>query len=271
MNAGINDTYAVRVDGQRFALRLYGREKYWIGDESELRFELELLNHLHSKGVPTSHPLPRRAGELLGRLATQGEQRSFALFTWAEGQLTDTDAISPTRAEAVGRTIAQVHVASDSFQAAHHRYSLDERFLLDRPLRRLEPRLVDLPRDQVRFIREQAEQIRERLRSFTPSRPDVWGVIHADVHGGNYHFTDDDQITLFDFDLCAYGWRAYDFAYYYTRVPEAVRSAVLDGYQQVRTLDDAELEMLATFGRAAWIWEELKVPDLIQRLHDPYI
>ena len=60
--------------------------------------------------------------------------------------------------------------------------------------------------------------------------------MHGDVQGHNHHLTEDGQIIWFDFDLCGWGWRAYDIAYYYTRIPEPVRAPVIQGYESVRPL-----------------------------------
>ncbi|WP_173161582.1 phosphotransferase enzyme family protein [Phytohabitans suffuscus] len=52
LNRGFNDTYLVTdVEGGRRALRVYNREKYWIRSESDLRFELDLLEHLAAAGL----------------------------------------------------------------------------------------------------------------------------------------------------------------------------------------------------------------------------
>ncbi len=46
-----------------------------------------------------------------------------------------------------------------------------------------------------------------------PKDEDSYGMIHADLHGGNF-FVDvvTNTITVFDFDDCAYGWFAMDIA-----------------------------------------------------------
>ena len=95
--------------------------------------------------------------------------------------------------------------------------------------------------------------------------------MHGDVQGLNHNFTTDGEITWFDFDLCGYSWRAYDIAYYYTRIPGPVRAPVIDGYEAVRPLTDAEHDMLPTLGKLAWIREGLRSKDLVKRLHQPYL
>lgn len=45
-----------------------------------------------------------------------------------------------------------------------------------------------------------------------PKDRDSYGLIHVDVHGGNFFVDDEGQITLFDFDGCQYAWFACDIA-----------------------------------------------------------
>ncbi|MEO3927666.1 phosphotransferase [Micromonosporaceae bacterium B7E4] len=69
LNRGFNDTYLVTdVEGSRRVLRVYNREKYWIRSESDLRFELDLLEHLAAAGLGVIRPYQRTLGGRLGRL-----------------------------------------------------------------------------------------------------------------------------------------------------------------------------------------------------------
>ena len=192
----------------------------------------------------------------------------YTLFSWAPGDTVDVERLSGKQAYRVGETLAALHLAADRFEITHSRYSLDEQALLDRPLSQLEPSFAHIPPLEVQLIKDHMEEVRARLRAFVPG-PGEWGIIHGDIQALNYHVTDDEQIILFDFDLCGYGWRAYDLAYYYTRVPASVRPSVLCGYQARRPLGHVERDMLSTFGRAAWIWEGLTPQELVLRLRNP--
>jgi len=46
-----------------------------------------------------------------------------------------------------------------------------------------------------------------------PRDPSAYGLIHTDLHGGNFMLdVQDGRVTLLDFDDCAYGWYAMDIA-----------------------------------------------------------
>jgi len=60
-------------------------------------------------------------------------------------------------------------------------------------------------------MREFAAKVRHRIEAVQPQLN--FGFCHGDLHGGNAAF-DGDTITMFDFDCCGVGWRAYDIAVY---------------------------------------------------------
>jgi Ser/Thr protein kinase RdoA (MazF antagonist) len=266
--AGHNDTYEVAVGGARYAFRLHTRGKWWIAGESDVSFELDLLTHLHRHEVPVSYPIPRRNGSLLGTVPAPEGERFYSLFSWAPGG--PTPELTVDQAYLTGRALAAIHVAADSHQPAHRRYRLDKATKLDRPLAELAEQIRNASPEDAETIRHYAGEIRAQLATFDPG-PTGWGIIHGDLQPLNYHFDADGNITVFDFDMCGYGWRAYDFAYHYTRTAEPERSAVLDGYQSVRHLSDDEHAMITTFGRLAWIAHDGRpVARLAQLLRDPY-
>jgi Ser/Thr protein kinase RdoA (MazF antagonist) len=53
----------------------------WIRSDSDLRFELGLLEHLAAAGLGVIRPYERIVGDRLGRLMAPEGERCFALFT----------------------------------------------------------------------------------------------------------------------------------------------------------------------------------------------
>jgi Ser/Thr protein kinase RdoA (MazF antagonist) len=90
-----------------------------------------------------------------------------------------------------------------------------------------------------------------------PKDDDSYGLIHQDVHGGNFFVDDNGDIMLFDFDDCVYGWYVYDIAmvvfYMVTNHPDPVGLATAfwphfwRGYQQENDLDPAWLAEMPAF------------------------
>ncbi|MBI3973515.1 MAG: phosphotransferase [Chloroflexi bacterium] len=59
LNRGLTDTYLVRTAGDQYILRVY--RTGWRTD-SDVLYEIEVLNHLDRKGVPVSTPLAGKEG-----------------------------------------------------------------------------------------------------------------------------------------------------------------------------------------------------------------
>lgn len=277
--AGHNDTYLVEAASGPYALRVYGPTKTWISGPGDYQFELDLLTHLHQQQAPVSWPVQRRGGDLLGQLPTPAGDRSYALFSWAAGQ--PVEEWTADIFQRLGAALAAVHRASDTFESQHDRYRIDHELLLDRSLRRMRPQLQRADPADAEFIRDQAQLIKAQLQAFDPG-PGGWGVIHGDPQTLNCHITDQD-LTLFDFDHCGFGWRAYDIAYALRHTgpqgdPDAehLRTSLTEGYHAIRPLNPAERQMLPTLGRAAWIREGtaaghgLPTRKLKIFLNDPY-
>lgn len=266
-----NHTYEIATDRGRHVLRIRGGNDWWIDGQSDLLFELDLLDHLAQHGIPVSTAIPRRGGDRLGVLATDddhggGDGRTYSLFTWAPGRIGSR---TPDGARLVGAALARIHLAADRFATDHSRYRLDETTMLDRRLPGIEQGFPDLPAADVRTIRTHIEEIRRRLRTFDPG-PGGWGIIHGDVQELNFTI-DEGTVTFFDFELCAWGWRTADVAEYYTRISPPQREPFLAGYQSVRPLNPSERDMLLTIGRLAWIREGCVASDLAHMLRDPFI
>lgn len=265
LQAGRNHTYAIATTRGKYALRVRG-DAWWIGGRSDLLFEIDLLDYLYARGIPVSKAVPKCNGDTIGTIADGVRQRTYSLFTWASGGVGSK---TPERARLVGAALARIHLAADGFVSEHPRYRLDETTMLDRRLPAIEKAFATDEPEDIATIRSTVDEIRRRLKSFDPG-PGGWGVIHGDVQQLNFHI-DDGVVTFFDFELCAWGWRAADIAEYYTRIPPTHRDPFLTGYESVRPLNDSEKDMLLIIARLAWIREGLTSSTLASMLRDPFI
>lgn len=94
-----------------------------------------------------------------------------------------------------------------------HRLSSEKQLALaHRPVwSRDNPDLLGLGESlEMQEMREVYKRLLEKLQGFEQKKH-TFGLIHNDLHQGNF-FYDGENITLFDFDDCAYHWYAYDIA-----------------------------------------------------------
>jgi Ser/Thr protein kinase RdoA (MazF antagonist) len=261
LNRGFNDTYLVTdVEGARRVLRVYNREKYWIRSASDLRFELDLLEHLAAAGLGVIRPYQRRLGDRLGRLTAPEGERCFALFTHAPGGPLYEGTLTAEQWREYGSGVARMHLAMDTFVTSHDRYHLDERILIERPLASLAPyagsgrAAADLA--ELGTLGKRLTGEIQRLRAVDGA----YGIIHADLHRGNTNIDGDGRFVTFDFDHCGYGLRAYDLTVLY-RGPAAPGeerdrwAAILAGYQLVRPLSQTEVDSFPALAACRAMWD----------------
>jgi Ser/Thr protein kinase RdoA (MazF antagonist) len=255
LRRGFNDTFRIDAsDGARYAFRVYFNGKYYIGGPDDFRFELELLDFVAERGVPVARPRPRRDDGLLDILPMESGDRCAALFTWADGA--PAKERTPEQARVMGEALARFHVAADAFATSLPRYRLDLTYLLDQPLAGMRTYLQTFGREaEIDAFVPFAEALRARVVALPTTRAGVFGILHGDPHGGNVHFNDAGEVTLFDFDHGGYGWRIWDVATALGNLSGPTRAALLAGYDAVRPLADAERGTLRVFRALRPLWD----------------
>jgi Ser/Thr protein kinase RdoA (MazF antagonist) len=252
-NRGLSDVYIVETLMQRYILRI--SHCHWRSC-SDIDFELELLDFLRQRRLPVSYPLRTKRGQLSIELNAPEGHRYAALFTYAPGRVALGD-LNPLQSQKLGETVAMIHQAGMGFRSYCHRQPLTLEYLLDDSLEAITPFLSHRS-DDLTFLQEVSEQIKQQLQNFPKEAP-FWGICWGDPHSGNAHFTSDDKVTLFDFDQCGYGWRAFELGKFLqvamrTGIGHNVREAFLNGYQSVHAITKLELDSLQAFTQTAHIW-----------------
>jgi Ser/Thr protein kinase RdoA (MazF antagonist) len=143
------------------------------------------------------------------------------------------------------------------FKPLAHRHPLNAQYLLDKSLQIIAPFLHQRPYD-LHFLLATVAEIKEQMQRLPEDFP-YWGVCWGDPHSGNVHINADDRMTLFDFDQCGYGWRAFDIAKFLqvslgSGLSRSVRRAFLQGYDQATPLSNVECSALQFLTQAAYIW-----------------
>lgn len=257
IRAGFNHNYRVETSDGVYVLRAYLNGKYYIKDADDFRFELEFTNFLLSEGLPVVRPIAAKSGDWLGAIETETEVRHTALFHLAPGiefdEASKLEGFGEAEDKHLGKLIALMHQAADSFQGQHHRYHQDvSTYLLDKSLQILETHLANHNMGDVAFLYPYAEQFRQQVKALPRAAP-TYGLIHCDLHGQNIFSDKAAGFTIIDFDHCAYGWRIYDIAG--SSGNPQIFNAVLSGYESVRPMSDIEKQLAPTFAKFREIWD----------------
>ena len=250
-NRGLSDIYLIEAQAQSYILKI--SHHHWRS-QSEIQFELEFLDFLHHHNIPVANPLQTKTRELFVTLHAVEGDRYAALFPYAPGEVPQGD-LSLEQGKIMGQTLARIHQISLDFDTQTKRQPLDSDHLLDDSLKIIRPYLSNGDLD---YLNTTIEQIKLHLASLEQTSP-FWSVCWGDPHSGNVHFTADNQITLFDFDQCGYGWRIFDIAKFLqvslsAGISRPVRDSFLIGYQNVQQLQSVEISSLQALTQMAHIW-----------------
>lgn len=250
---GLSDVYLVETQVAQYVLRV--SHAHWRS-LAEVAFELELLEFLYQKRIPVAYPLRTKDGNLWIPLQAPEGDRYAALFIYAPGCVPIGD-LNPVQSYTMGRTVAQFHQVSRDFKSSFSRSPLTLEYLVKDSIEVIKPFMTDRKHDLSTLI-QSADHLIKHL-SKLPTNDPYWVICWGDPHSGNVHFTSDDRLTMFDFDQCGYGWRAFELAKFFQvalrgGVSLQVRSAFLAGYQSVTPLDTWELENLRAFTQVSHIW-----------------
>jgi len=252
-HGGLSDVYVVETSAQPYILRV--SHCYWRS-KSDVQFELELLDFLRSHHISVTFPLRTRDGQLAVEIDALEGKRYASLFIYAPGEVAIGD-LNPTQAHKLGETLANLHQVAAEFHSSTYRQPLTLDYLLDDSLQAIAPFLQHETQD-LAYLVETINEIKTKLQNF-PNHFPFWGICWGDPHSGNAHFTADNQVTLFDFDQCGYGWRAFEIAKFLHRslstgISPSVRGAFLSGYQAVQAITEIEALALQMFTQTAHIW-----------------
>lgn len=255
---GMNDTYILKTVHTKYIFRVYRADRR---TKSDIMFELDLLNHLHKQSVNVSIPILKKDGTVLNEFKVPEGVRYGVMFTFAEGYEKPIHEIEDSYL--FGQSVAQIHKATENFTSAHERDSLHFVHLIDKPLHTIKQHMKHRPGDYD-FLYELVMQIKARIQKHLQIGLD-WGICHGDLHGNtNVAFTDEGKLTHYDFDICGYGWRAYDIAEF--RLAREIHSghdkdeveklweSFLNGYKSKRDLSDNDINAVPMFVALRQLW-----------------
>jgi Ser/Thr protein kinase RdoA (MazF antagonist) len=248
---GLHDNYLVESDNRKYILRIYRNN--WRSNQ-EIHFELELLAFLNSQTDQVAQLVPAKNGDLAFAIDSPEGERMAALFCYADGTAPG-NSITADQAQLLGRTIANIHILSETFTTAHTRTALDIPYLLDESILALR-QFVDSKgyNDLV--------QMQDKFRNVLPGLEKdagVFGICIGDVNSSNFHINQNNHITVFDFDQCGYGYRAFEIGKFFSSIHShkdklSIEAAFLNGYQKIRPLSKAEKKVIPYFKMVSVIW-----------------
>lgn len=179
-------------------------------DLPAMRAILPWMHFLAAGGAAVAAPVPSHNGNLIETIEHDGQTYIAVAFERAPGirgeELT-FDQWDDVLFARLGQTAGKMHALAKTYTPA----SAD----LKRPEWAAAANCFHPPEQfppSEAIIAEKQARLYAYVQTLPKDR-DSYGMIHADLHGGNF-FVDADThtITVFDFDDCAYGWYVMDIA-----------------------------------------------------------
>jgi Ser/Thr protein kinase RdoA (MazF antagonist) len=250
---GLSDVYLLETLTEPYILRVshcHWRQKW------EIDFELDWLDYLCGHGVPVASPLRTVEGKLSLEITAPEGKRYGVLFRRAPGEIALGD-LDRFQARQLGSIVARIHHLGQDFQSLAYRNPLNGKYLLQDSLQAIAPFLHQRPAD-LHCLLETIAEI-EAVFEGLPDESPYWSVCWGDPHSGNVHITSENEMTLFDFDQCGPGWRAFDLGKFLqvslqSGLHRQVRQAFIEGYDEVAGLTEIERSSLQSLTQAAYIW-----------------
>ncbi|MBP9707157.1 MAG: phosphotransferase [Oligoflexales bacterium] len=172
----------------------------------EINAELTWLEYLQAQGVQFAHPVPSIDGTLLKTIDHKDQIFFVSVFREASGRpLKDPADFTSTVCKSWGSILGQLHVATKNYQhpSAKIRSSWDTDKIHLEILERINLEGGAISSEAKRLI---------KLFQNLPKEKDDFGLIHADLHRGNFHVDENEQVVAFDFDDALHHWFVYDIA-----------------------------------------------------------
>ena len=248
---GLHDNYLIESNDGAYILRIYRND--WRSRE-EVYFELELLLYLEGKHAPIAAPVLTTRGEPAFSIDGPEGNRLAVLFTYAEGYAPG-DGLTTEHCELLGRAVSTVHELSNTFSTIQRRPTLDIDHLVDESIDTIKPFLDS---EGVVFINTLHKLLR-KMWPILPKERGTFGICMGDVNSKNFHIDRNQNVTLFDFDQCGFGYRAFEIGKFSSSLlkhshKSTLVNAFLDGYQEVRQLKNIEYEAIRYFEMVSVVW-----------------
>jgi len=248
IKTGINHTYRIDSNGETFIFRVYS---YNWRTREEIEEELNLLQLLKSNGISVSYPVRDHLQNYIQNIHAPEGVRFAVLFSYAPGHKVH-NYTKEVHFE-IGSMMAQMHQLTAGLEQKRVTYTAD--ILLNRPLESIRQFLPD-ETDEMQFLLATRTILEKELAGADTSCLRK-GIVHLDIWFDNLNISDDNKVTLFDFDFCGNGWLCLDIAYYIlqlhqTEKDERLRaekiSAFHNGYERVEKISEEEKRLIPTLG-----------------------
>jgi Ser/Thr protein kinase RdoA (MazF antagonist) len=249
IKAGINDTYLVTDNQEKFVFRVYSFN--WR-TELEIEEEIRLLQQLKQKDISISYPLADDKGKCIQTLNAPEGDRFAVLFTFAAGE--KQHLISSETHFQIGQLMARIHAITHQQTIKRINYT-PEVILID-SLQKISG-FLKADTEEMKFMQSAQSYLLKEFEKADISQIRR-GIVHLDIWFDNLNISADNEVTIFDFDFCGNGWLCLDIAYYILQLHNIEKyeakdyqpkvDAFLKGYESITAISAEEKHLIPILG-----------------------
>jgi Ser/Thr protein kinase RdoA (MazF antagonist) len=243
--------YSFEKEGKGYVLRV-GHSSH--RDPNAVQGEAEFIDYLGANGIHVGRPVRDANGNLVEAIPVKEGEFVAVAFEKVPGEETSSeDWKDGTLMHKLGCLVGRMHALARDFQPSEERFRRldweDDNEIMMGIIQQ------GLSVEEAALVSAQFQELVEKVRELPKDRSH-YGLIHFDVHGGNF-FLHHGEIYLFDFDDCMYSWFANDIAmvFYYGLMGFHDDPAILtflskqfiSGYNEFSYFDPLWLDYISAF------------------------
>lgn len=248
IRSGINDTYLITDNVNKFVFRVYSLS--WR-TKTEIEEEIKLLNHLKQNSISISYPLTNKENQYIQTLNAPEGERFAVLFTYANGQKLHSYSVETHFL--IGELMAKLHKVTINQTLIRVNYT--PKILLIDSLNKIE-RFLSSGSEEMAFMKSTQQYLLNEF-SKIDNKEVRTGIVHFDIWFDNLNITNENTVTIFDFDFCGNGLLCLDIAYYILQVNSIEREetecklkveSFLKGYNSITKIANEEMRIIPMLG-----------------------
>lgn len=239
-----NVVYKITAKEGLFLLRIHATS---FRTAPAIQQELDFLSQLYTEaGINVQMPLAAKNGQNLAHV----ENHIISILTWQTAQK-KRKSIADKHFKILGTYLAKLHNFTHQnkhhIPISHRLYWTPENLLGEQPILGRFKGLEAIKG----FVREIFEACRtqtyEKIKHHADQNPNLFSVIHADLHFSNILWRGDELLAI-DFDDCGHGCHLHDLSIPIMNMnsaqPEHHRDLILDSYNQTRSINSADIAVI---------------------------
>jgi len=247
---GENVTYKLSTGQKNYAIRVTDENHR---KEEQIIAELDWITYLSQNQISVAKPLELEK-QVYHKKTSKGLKTYYtSIFEWANGKIFEKEFhLNKNTIKKIGSYLGRMNALTKNYETSHlikkRKLWEDSRHVIKAT------NLIAKANSKLTSSWLEAKKWYDSLEKNHES----YGLCHIDLHTGNFHITNENLITAFDFDDASYCFFTYDIVIPLMRLHsnqtstfsyEKIEEYFLEGYLEENSLDQIWIERIPSFIR----------------------